>query len=286
MTVTDAQRARTTAFNRMHTEGDVLVLPNCWDHASAALMAAAGFAAIATTSAGVAVANGLPDGENFGRDFQVGFAGGIAARTELPVTADLEAGYGTEPDAVATTVTQAIAAGLVGCNIEDVVPGSGALMPFDLARARIEAGMAAARDAGVPDFVLNARTDPYLVGHGDADARFDEAVRRANAFLKAGAPSVYVPGVQDAATTGRLVKAIDGPLNVHTIARRAMPSLDELRELGVRRVSLGGSLMQAASTFVNAALAEIRAGDFGFASRASSTRELGGLMAPWLKAGG
>ena len=284
MTVTDAQRARATAFNRMHTDGDVLVLPNCWDHASAALMAAAGFAAIATTSAGVAVANGLPDGENFGRDFQVGFAGGIAARTELPVTADLEAGYGTEPDAVATTVTRAIEAGLVGCNIEDVVPGSGELMPFDLACARIEAGVAAAQAAGLPDFVLNARTDPYLVGHGDGEAQFDEAVRRANAFLQLGAHSVYVPGVQDAATIGRLVQAIDGPLNVHTIAGRAMPSLDELRDLGVRRVSLGGSLMQAAATFVNATLAEIKAGEFGFAARATSARELGGLMKSWLRA--
>ncbi|MEQ9641974.1 MAG: isocitrate lyase/phosphoenolpyruvate mutase family protein [Alphaproteobacteria bacterium] len=282
MTVSSAQREKTAAFNRMHTEGDVLLLPNCWDHASAALMAAAGFAAIATTSAGVAVANGAPDGENLSRAFQIGFAGGIANRTDLPVTADLEAGYGTEPEAVAATVAQAIAAGLVGCNIEDVVPGSGELMPFELAVARIEAGVAAARGAGV-DFVLNARTDPYLVGHGDAEANFAEAVRRANAFLAAGAPSVYVPGVQDAATISRLVTTIDGPLNVHTVAGRAMPALAELRDLGVRRVSLGGSLMQAASTFVNATLAEIKAGDFGFAARAHSSRDLGGLMKPWLR---
>lgn len=284
--VSDSQRDKAARFRRMHVEGDVLVLPNCWDHASAALMAAAGFPAIATTSAGIAVANGAADGENLSRAFHIGVAGAIAWRTDLPVTADLEAGYGSEPEAVATTVTQAIEAGLVGCNIEDVVPGSRALMPFDLAVARIEAGVAAARAAGLPEFVLNARTDPYLVGHGDAGANFAEAVKRANAFLTAGAPSVYVPGVTDAETLGRLAAAIDGPLNAHSIAGRAAPSLDDFRKAGIRRVSLGGSLMQAAMSFVDATLAEIKAGDFGFAARATSARDLGRLMAPWLKAGG
>jgi 2-methylisocitrate lyase-like PEP mutase family enzyme len=210
--MTDTLRDKAARFHAMHTEGDVLVLPNAWDHASAALMAAAGFPAIATTSVGVAAANGAPDGERMSRAQQIAIAGAIAARTDLPVTADLEAGYGTAPEAVAATVEQAIAAGLVGCNIEDVVPGSGKLMDFDLAVARIEAGSAAAKRAGMK-FVLNARTDPYLAGFGDAAETFAEAVRRANAFLAAGAPCVYVPGVTDAETLGRLVKAIRGPLN-------------------------------------------------------------------------
>jgi 2-methylisocitrate lyase-like PEP mutase family enzyme len=215
-----------------------------------------------------------------GRAGNVGFAGAVAARAPVPVTADLEAGYGSEPDAVAETVTRAIAAGLAGCNIEDVLPGSGRLVDFELAVARIRAGAAAARAAGV-EFVLNGRTDPFLVGFGDAETNFAEAVRRANAFLAAGAACVYVPGVVDGATIGRLVEAIDGPLNVHTIGGRRALGLDEYRRLGVRRLSLGGSLMMAMLAHLRDTLTAVRQGDYGFAAGAASNREMNRLMAGW-----
>lgn len=278
-------RSLAERFHALHFTDEILVLPNAWDHASAALIAAAGFPAIATTSVGLAVANGLPDGENLSREQNLGFAAAIAARAGLPVTADLEAGYGLEPEAVADTVAAAVAAGLAGCNIEDVAPGSGKLMDFDLAVARIRAGAAAARAAGSP-FVLNARTDPYLTNEGDADTHFDAAVRRANAFLEAGATSVYVPGVTDAGTIGRLAAAIDGPLNAHVIGGRASPDLDAYRRLGVRRLSLGGSLMMAALTAVRDTLAAIRGGDLGFAAGTMSNGEMNALMRQWSDASG
>lgn len=280
MTVSDARRAKTAAFRRRHVEGDILVLPNAWDQMSAALIAAAGFEAIATTSVGYALANGRPDGETMGRDANIGFAGVVAASAPVPVTADLEAGYGPGPEAVAETVRRAIDAGLVGCNIEDVLPGSDALLPFDAAVARIRAGAEAARAAGV-DFVLNGRTDPFLVRHGDAAANFAEAVRRTNAFLEAGAACVYVPGVTDAPTLARLVAAIPGPLNAHTVGGRPSLSLAQYRDLGVRRLSLGGSLMMATLAGLRDTLAAVRAGDLGFAERALSNAAMNRLMRDW-----
>jgi 2-methylisocitrate lyase-like PEP mutase family enzyme len=215
-----------------------------------------------------------------GRAANIGFAGAVAARTTLPVTADLEAGYGADPAAVAETVSQAIAAGLVGCNIEDVLPGTGRLMDFDAAVARIRAGADAARAAGV-DFVVNGRTDPYLVRFGDGEANFAEAVRRANAFLEAGAACVYVPGVTDAPTLERLVQAINGPLNAHTIGGRPAPTLAQFRDIGVRRLSLGGSLMMASLRHLRDMLVTIRTGDHGFAENAVGNAEMNRLMAAW-----
>jgi 2-methylisocitrate lyase-like PEP mutase family enzyme len=128
MASTDALREKAARFRQMHFGSDVVVLPNAWDHASAALMAAAGFPAIATTSAGVAFARGYPDGERMGRARMLEIVGAIAAQSPVPVTADLEAGYGTAPEAVAATVGAAIEVGLVGCNIEDSDPGTGGMM--------------------------------------------------------------------------------------------------------------------------------------------------------------
>jgi 2-methylisocitrate lyase-like PEP mutase family enzyme len=234
---------------------------------SAALIVEAGFDVLATTSAGVAFVQGLPDGEKIGRDRMIAVAAEIARRVPVPVSADLEAGYGPAPDDVAETVRRAIAAGLVGCNIEDSDPKTRKLLPFDQAVARIRAGVAAARAAGLPDFVLNARTDPFLMQMGTPDENFAEAVRRANAFLDAGARSSFVPGPVDAATIGALAKAIGGPLNVMAIARGHVPPIAELSALGVRRVSLGGGLMTATYGFAQATLKALKAGGtFDFAA--------------------
>jgi 2-methylisocitrate lyase-like PEP mutase family enzyme len=258
----------------------MVVLPNAWDPGSAVLMAAAGFPVIATTSAGIAYARGCRDGERLGRAGMLDCVGAIVARTGVPVTADLEAGYGPAPEDVAETVSQAIAIGLVGCNIEDSDPRTGRLFDLDLAVARIRAGKAEADRLGVK-FVLNARTDPYLVGYGDAAANFAEAVRRANAYLAAGAACVYVPGPGDRATVERLVAAIDGPLNIlAAMAGRQGMRLDELRRLGVRRVSIGGSLALSVLTHVRRALADItERGDFSYAVTAITNREMDRMMA-------
>ncbi len=257
-----AQAERAAAFAALHRSG-AFILPNAWDVPSAALIAEAGYPAIATTSSGVAFSLGLVDGEKISKARMLEVAGAIARRSPIPVTVDLEAGYGREPEAVAATVRDAIAAGLVGCNIEDGDPETRQLFPFDLAVARIRAGVEAAKAAGLPDFVLNARTDPYLRGFGDAAACFAEAVRRANAFADAGAPSLFVPGPADAATIAALVGQIRGPVNI--LSRPDLISFAELAALGVRRVSLGGGLAGAAYGQARRALAKLKAdGDFSF----------------------
>jgi 2-methylisocitrate lyase-like PEP mutase family enzyme len=272
-----AQAERAARFAALHRSG-AFILPNAWDIPSAALIAQAGFEAIATTSSGVAMANGFVDGEKIGKARMLAIAGEIARRSPIPVTADLEAGYGLEPEAVAASVRDAIAAGLVGCNIEDTDPATGKLIDLELAAARIRAGVQAAREAGLADFVLNARTDPYLRGFGDAAACLAEAVRRANAYAAAGAASLFVPGPIDAETLAALVRQVDGPLNV--MLRPGLPPLAEVARLGVRRVSLGGGLAGATYGFAARTLAQIKAdGVFTAAAGGLSHMEMMALVA-------
>lgn len=272
-------KEKTAAFRDMHFNGAMVLLPNAWDHASAALMVEAGFPVIATTSAGIALARGYPDGEKMSRDAMLGICGEIARQSAVPVTADLEAGYGPGPEDVAATVTGAIEAGLVGCNIEDANPETRELFEFDEAVERIRAGRVAADGLGVP-FVLNARADPYLKPVGNAEANFQEAVRRSNAYLAAGATCAYVPGPGDAETVGRLVEAIDGPLNIlGSLAGRAGLTVAEYKGLGVRRISIGGSLMLAAATFARDAVVAMRdEGALDFAANAMTNRGMNLLM--------
>lgn len=280
MSISSSLRDRAEAFSRQHRSGEMVVLPNAWDPGSAALMAAAGFPIIATTSAGIAYARGCRDGERLGRAGMMDCVAAIVAHSPVPVTADLEAGYGPAPEDVAETVTQAIGIGLIGGNIEDSDARSGALLDLDLAVARIRAGRKAAERLGVP-FALNARTDPYLIAGGNAEAKFAEAVRRSNAYLAAGATCAFVPGPGDRATLERLVAAIDGPLNVlGAFAGRQSLTVDELCRLGVRRVSIGGSLMLSVLTHVRQTLAGIRErGDFSYAVTAITNREMDAVMA-------
>jgi 2-methylisocitrate lyase-like PEP mutase family enzyme len=261
----------------MHTSG-CFVLANAWDMPSAALIAEAGYKCLATSSAAVAFVQGVPDGEKMGRQSMLRVVAEIARRVDLPLSADLEAGYGPSPEAVAATVRGAITAGAVGCNIEDRDPASGKLYDFDLAVARIKVGQAAADTTGLK-FVLNARTDPFLTNFGNPQQCFDESVRRANAYLAAGARSVFVPGVPPD-TIGKLAAAIKGPLNVlgGFLGKAGLP-LDELRRLGVRRVSLGGSLMLATYATTRRALENIATtGTFEYANGAISNGEMNKLM--------
>lgn len=278
-----SQREKAERFLALHQAG-CFVLPNAWDMPSAALIVEAGFPALATTSAGVSFAQGVPDGERLSRDEMIAVTGGIARRVPVPVTADLEAGYAREPEGVAETIRAAIAAGLVGANIEDADPATGALFAFDLAVARIRAARAAADEAGLP-FVVNARTDPWLVGFGPAEACFTEAVRRANAFLDAGARCTFVPGPAEPAMIGRLAAAIRGPLNMlGGFKGQAAPPLDEQARLGVRRISLGGSLMLSTYASTRRALLEVKEkGVFAFANGAITNGEMGGLMTKYAK---
>ncbi len=274
--ITQAEKG--ARFARSHVEPGILVLPNAWDAGSAVMLVEAGFQAIATTSAGIAFSMGLPDGERVGRERMLERVAQIVAAVPVPVTADLEAGYGTRPEDVAATVRGALDAGAVGCNIEDAaVDGAKSLLNFELACDRIRAGAEAARAAGVP-FVLNARTDPFLVRPGPDAENFAEAVRRANAYREAGADCLFVPGTMAAETIGALAREIRGPLNVLG-ARGGAASVAVLQHLGVKRVSIGGGLCLATLALVRRAARELfERGTFGYAQSALSNPEANALM--------
>jgi len=235
--------AKANALRRFHTAGPLLVLPNAWDAASARVFVEAGFPALATTSAGVAFSLGYADGERISRAEMLAAVARITARVAVPVTADLEAGYGAAPEAVAETARGAIAAGAVGMNLEDArEEDGGALLDFALAVARVRGARDAADGAGVP-LVLNARTDAFHPGALAPDRQLAEAVRRGNAFRDAGADCVFVPFVGDSDTIERLVKEIAAPLNI--LGGPNAPTLRELEALGVRRVTFGSAPMRA-----------------------------------------
>ena len=276
-----AQRQRAQDLLALHQPGNPVVLINVWDVVSAKLIERTGARAIATTSAGIAWALGYPDGERIPREEMLGVVERIARAVSVPVTADLEAGYGPRASDVAETVRLAIGAGAVGMNLEDCIEerdrGAERLLPIDAATERVVAARAAAGATNIP-FVINARTDVFLRNVGDPAARLGHAVERANAYRAAGADSLFVPGVRDAETIGALAKEIDGPLNV--VVGPGTPSLGELGRLGVARISLGAGAMRAAlGTLVRATTALAETGTFdAFVSVALGSVDLNDLM--------
>ena len=252
-------RAKADLLRGLHRGEEALVLPNAWDGASAKIFEDCGFSAIATTSAGVAWALGYPDGERLGLDETMEAVARIVGVVSVPVTADVEAGYGSTAEAASETARAVIRAGAVGLNLEDAAdaepPGGAssvegaisALLDLDEQSQKIRAVVEAGREAGVP-LVVNARTDVYWREVGAPDERFRETIRRAGAYLDAGADCVFVPGVRDPHTIAALVREIPGPLNV--LAGPGIPSVPELARMGVRRVSVGSGPARAAMGLV------------------------------------
>jgi 2-methylisocitrate lyase-like PEP mutase family enzyme len=239
---------RAAALLALHA-GPGFVLPNAWDAGSARILEQVGFPAIATTSAGIAWSCGIPDGGALDRDRMLEQVGRIVDAVGVPVTADLEAGYGPTAEDVGRTVARAVELGAVGGNLEDA--GGGGLFGIDEAVERLEAARAAAPRG---TFVLNARTDTYFAGTtGDV---FAETVERAVRYVEAGADCIFVPGVVDADTIGRLAAAIPGPLNVVAGLANTIDA-PTLFSLGVTRVSLGGSLARASLTMLERAGREL-----------------------------
>ena len=229
-------------FRDLHRGPRILVLANVWDVASARIVEAAGFPAVATSSAAVANALGYPDGERISRAEMLEAVRRIASRVSVPVSADLEAGYGATPDAMAETAAGLIDAGAVGLNLEDRVDKA-SLLPTERNAAKVSRIRAIGEALGVR-VVINARTDVYLAGIGDPAERFEHTLERLRAYREAGADSLFVPGVYDAETIGRLAREAPGPLNV--LANPASPDIAELERLGVRRVSFGSWPARAA----------------------------------------
>jgi 2-methylisocitrate lyase-like PEP mutase family enzyme len=242
------QAQKAEQFRKLHHGPRMLLLPNAWDVVSARILEECGYPAIATSSAAVAFSRGYPDGQRISRDEMLDVAARIARAVRIPVTADLEAGYGTTAKDMAETTKAAIEAGAIGMNLEDVTgDDESSFVDMPLQVEKIRAIRETAKSLGVP-FVLNARTDIYLMPAGPEAARFDRTVERLRAYRDAGADCLFAPGVYDRATIAKLVKAVEAPINI--LANPACPPMAELEKIGVARVSAGSGVMRAAMALV------------------------------------
>jgi 2-methylisocitrate lyase-like PEP mutase family enzyme len=252
--VSEHLSAQAERLRALHVPGDPVILVNVWDAASARTVAALpGCRAIATASWGIAAAHGVPDGEHLSREDMLAAVGRIAAATELPVTADLERGYGDEPRQVAETVAGAIAVGVVGANLEDGTRDATRPLAATATHARkVQMARGRAEAEGVP-FVINARTDVFLRGAGG----LEDALERGRAYAEAGADCIFVPGVRDLETVAALVEGM--PVGVNVLATPAGPSLADLAGAGVARISHGPGPMGVALAALRGAAEELLA---------------------------
>jgi 2-methylisocitrate lyase-like PEP mutase family enzyme len=240
----------------LHRSGNPLLLPNAWDVASAVTIASAGAKAIATTSAGVAWSLGVPDAADLGADRAAAVIERITAAVPVPVSADIEAGYGHQSDAVMATVTAVIQAGAVGVNLEDRFGRDepGLFEPAEQGE-RLAAARAAADRLAVPVWI-NARTDVFLTGAGPAPQRLQATLERAAAYAAAGADSIFVPGLIDLEAIAELGA---GPLPVAVMVWAGAPAVPELASAGTVRISLGPAIAQAAYAVAARATTELLA---------------------------
>jgi 2-methylisocitrate lyase-like PEP mutase family enzyme len=272
---TQAEKAET--FRGLHHRDHAFIIPNPWDVGTARLLETLGFEALATTSAGFAFSIGTPDGA-VGREQMLVHAAQIAAATDLPVSADLENCYADDPQGAADTVRLAAKAGLAGCSVEDVPEGRGR-GPYELSLAaeRVRAAAEAAHSMPFP-FTLTARAENYIIGRPD----LRDTIARLQAFQEAGADVLYAPGLKTREEIVAVVRSVDRPVNVIMGLQGVQLNLDELSEMGVKRISVGSALSRAAlSTFYRAALQMKEHKTFTFAEDALKVRELNAMFEKW-----
>ena len=273
----DSQATRAEAFKTLHERPGIFAIPNPWDAGSAKMLAALGFEALATTSAGFAFSVGRPDAEGaIGRAETLANARAIVEATSLPVSADLENGFGDDPDTCAETILLAAGAGLVGGSIEDATGRvDDPIYPFDLSIERVKAAVKAARSLPFP-FVLTARAENLIHGRPD----LPDTIRRLVAFADAGADVLYAPGLRTREEIEAVVRAVSPkPVNVVMGLSGPSLSLDALARLGVKRVSLGSSLARAAyGAFLQAAREVRQKGTFDFARTAVPYAEINAMF--------
>jgi 2-methylisocitrate lyase-like PEP mutase family enzyme len=268
------QTEKAFSFRSLHQREHAFIIPNPWDVGSTRLLAHLGFLALATTSAGYAFSAGKRD-NTVSRDEMMSHVAAISAATDLPVSGDLERGYGDDPDTVSETIRLAAAAGLVGGSIEDAT-GRPDDPIFETAHAadRIRAASAAAHSLPFP-FTLTARAENYLNGRPD----LEDTIRRLQAYQEAGADVLYAPGLSTKVDIAAVVRSVDRPVNVVMGLRGAQLSLAELSAIGVRRVSVGSALARAALGAILRAASEMRHhGTFSFANDAVSIREINSIF--------
>jgi 2-methylisocitrate lyase-like PEP mutase family enzyme len=274
-----SQAEKGNLFRDLHQRDSAFLIPNPWDVGTARMLAALGFEALATTSAGYAFSLGLPDNA-VGRDAMMQHVASIAAATGLPVSGDLENGYGDAPETVAETIRLAAQAGLVGGSIEDATGRAGdPIYVLDLAVERIRAAAEAAQALPFA-FILTARAENYL--HGRPDLK--DTIARLQAYQEAGADVLYAPGLTRADEIAAVVSSVNRPVNVLAGSLDSRLSLVALSKLGVKRVSVGSALSRAAlGSFLRAAHEMREQGTFTFAGDAASYREVNGMFGTFAK---
>jgi 2-methylisocitrate lyase-like PEP mutase family enzyme len=269
------QAEKGRAFRALHQRDAAFIIPNPWDSGTARLLAHLGFEALATTSAGYAFSVGQPDG-TIGREETLAHAAAIVSATELPVSADLENGFGEDPETVAETIRLASQAGLVGGSIEDASRRAegGVVYGLEHAADRIRAAAEAVRGVPFP-FTLTARAENYLVGKPD----LADTIARLQAYQAAGADVLYAPGISAKEDIAAVVRSVDRPVNVVMGLRGVQLSAANLSALGVRRISVGSALARAAlGAFLRAAREMCEHGTFDFAADAVSYQDITAMI--------
>lgn len=269
-------------FQQLHETAETFIMANAWNAGSARILEEAGIAAIGTTSAGIAYARALPDyAGRLGFDEALGATSKIVESVQLPLSMDAENGYGHSPEEVFANMQRIAATGVVGASVEDFCGDtSQPLYAIDKAVERIRSAKQATADLDYP-FMLTARAECYLTGHENP---FAESVERVNRYREAGADCLFVPGIKDLATIVELVKEVDGPISVVMGLAGTPISLAELQDVGVSRISIGGSLARATLGLVrNAAQEMLQHGTFNFSSQQIADPELCNLFSQQLK---
>jgi 2-methylisocitrate lyase-like PEP mutase family enzyme len=257
---------RRARFRELHAGSELFVMPNPWDVGSARLLASCGFEALATTSAGFAWTLGKHD-QTVTRDELVAHVADLAAATKLPLNVDSERCYPDDPGGVAETVARLAEAGAAGCSIEDYNPATGAMDPVEVAAARVALAAEAAHDLAEP-MVLTGRAENHIRGVDD----LDDTIARLIAYRDAGADALYAPGLTDLAQIASVVEAVRAPVNV--LALPATPTIVELASVGVRRVSTGSLLADAAYGALLAGANELRADGTSLYAKAGVPRDV------------
>lgn len=273
--MTQAEKAR--VFRALHERNGAFIIPNPWDVGTARLLAHSGFEALATTSMGYAFSLGRKD-NSLGRKETLAYASAIASATQLPVSADLENGFGDSPQVVAETIKLAAAAGVVGGSIEDATGSPDhPIYEIELAIERVRAAVAAARALPFP-FTLTARAENYWHGRPD----LGDTIRRLQAYEKAGADVLYAPGLSTREDIAAVVSSVNRPVNVVMGLQGVQLSLSELSAMGVKRVSVGSALCRTAlAAFLRAAREMREHGTFSFAAEAVNPREISAIFDPY-----
>jgi 2-methylisocitrate lyase-like PEP mutase family enzyme len=265
-----SQAQKAEAFRALHQRKGAFIIPNPWDVGTARILERLGFEALATTSAGFAFSSGVPDNQ-VGRDRMITHVATLCAATDLPVSADLENGFGDDPETAAETIRRAAAAGVAGGSIEDSVNRPGETV-YELAHAvdRVRAAAEAARSLSFP-FTLTARCENYLLGIAD----LKDTIRRLQAYQEAGADVLYAPCITSREDITAVVRAVDRPVNFLMGTQPERFSLAELAEMGVRRVSVGSALSTAAlGAFLRGAREMKDKGTFNYAKDSAGFGEV------------